>query len=285
VRLRMGVALALAATATLPLNGRKLVATDAIEAPKEFLQLAAHSRGTGAIYVHPYMKWNSMSGVLMIAIAKDLGRPIVNGYLGIAPPWFDYASRVLHRFPDPEAVWLLRRWKVETVVSLAARGRAEQPDGLERVFENAAGQEIWEMTAAKGDARHPSEADARPVGSARVDGTWSGIPPGRSGFFTVEGPSGFLVRAVEIHFEPSVVERVPAEVVVYAAGDAPRTRLNLGRSGLWIASLAADALLRRKAPIATVVLASAARGPLLLECRTSTAPPIGRIVLIGDHAQ
>jgi hypothetical protein len=114
-----GIAVAvLVAAAGASLYNRRLVASPAIEAPEDFVAFAAKSTSRGAIYVHPYMKWNSRSGVLMIAIARELGRPIVNGYLGINLPWFSYAANVLHRFPDPESLWLLRKWKVETVVSL-----------------------------------------------------------------------------------------------------------------------------------------------------------------------
>ena len=91
---------------------RELVASANLEAPRDLFELASHSRSAGALYVHPDLTWNTETGVWMIALAKVLGRPTVNGYLGVAPAWFGDASRVLHRFPDAEAVWLLRKWKV-----------------------------------------------------------------------------------------------------------------------------------------------------------------------------
>ena len=71
----IAVAVLLAAAGT-SLYTRRLVASPAIEAPKDFVAFAAKSKRKGAIYVHPYMKWNSRSGVLMIAIARELGREV-----------------------------------------------------------------------------------------------------------------------------------------------------------------------------------------------------------------
>ena len=140
------------------LRQRPVVASAPIEAPKDFLAAARHSVARGPIYVHPVMKWNSRSGVLMIAIARDLGRPIVNGCLGICPPWFIYATNVLHRFPDPEALWLLRQWKVETVVGVTGDVVGRRVDGLVKVYENNQGQVVWELGPG-GDTWHPSAPD------------------------------------------------------------------------------------------------------------------------------
>lgn len=83
---RASAAAAIAAAAMSSLYSRSLVASDVIEAPPDFFALASHSRRTGALYVHPYMKWNTLSGLWMIPSAKVLGRLIVNGSLGIQPP-------------------------------------------------------------------------------------------------------------------------------------------------------------------------------------------------------
>ena len=151
---RLGVAAIIVATALSSVYNRSLVDSPDIEAPREFVDLASRSQGHGAIYVHPYMKWNSMSGVLMIAIANELKRPIVNGYLGISPPWFIYASKVLHRFPDAEAVWLLRRWNVETVVSLAGDAGAEKAEVVHKTFGNAYGV-VWDSRSHRTRGRTP----------------------------------------------------------------------------------------------------------------------------------
>ena len=57
-----------------------------------------------------------------------------------------YASKVLHRFPDAEAVWLLRKWNVETVVSLAGDVGAEQAEAAHKTFANAYGV-VWDSTS------------------------------------------------------------------------------------------------------------------------------------------
>jgi hypothetical protein len=152
---RVGAAVAIVVAAMSSVYNRQVVASVNIEAPRDFVELASHSRGTGGMYVHPYMRWNTLSGVWMIPIAKELGRPIVNGYLGILPPWFTYASSVLHRFPDPESVWLLRKWKVDTVVSLVGNVGGEESAFVDKVFENQNGGVVYEIAAPPEDIPHP----------------------------------------------------------------------------------------------------------------------------------
>ena len=154
----------LLAAAGASLYNRRLVASPAIEAPEDFVAFAAKSTSRGAIYVHPYMKWNSRSGVLMIAIARELGRPIVNGYLGINLPWFSYAANVLHRFPDPESLWLLRKWKVDTVVSLGSDVNGEGLDQVQKVGQQP-DMAIFEVPAAERSVA-PVRRDA--VGARRA---------------------------------------------------------------------------------------------------------------------
>jgi hypothetical protein len=261
------------------LYSRPLVASPAIEAPQDVVAFVAQSKSRGAIYVHPYMKWNSRSGVLMIAIARELGRPIVNGYLGINLPWFSYAASVLHRFPDPEALWLLRKWKVDTVVSLGSDVKGE---GLEQV--RKAGQQpdmaIFEVPPA-GDVAHPSGEMPLSASQERIDATWTRRDRGSTSTFAITVPGGFSARGVEIHFKQTAVPLVPAAVDVYAVDGTARVRVNEGLSGQWLESLAADALVRRESPVATVRLLRPATGELELECRNSADPPIERVVLIG----
>jgi hypothetical protein len=267
------IAVALGAVARRP-----LVPSPTIEAPMGFVASVAQSHGKGAIYVHPYMHWNSPSGVTMIAIARELKRPIVNGYLGIILPWFVYASDVLGRYPDPEALWLLRKWKVETVVSLLGGVPLENltspvPPSLIA---------ITELPAAP-DVLHPSERHPATAGShERIDVPW--MPRGRDGVQVVgvKTPAGFSVAQVEVQFQSTAVARVPASIDIFGTDAASRVRLNDGQSGQWLESLAADALVRREAPVAAIRLVHQAQGDLELECRGSADPPIERIVLIGN---
>jgi hypothetical protein len=276
--IRGSAAAVLLAAAGATLYSRPLVASPPIEAPVDLVALAARSPRKGAIYVHPYMKWNSRSGVLMIAIAKELKRPIVNGYLGIIPPWFSYATEVLHRYPDPEALWLLRKWKVETVLSLVGDVQLEQ---LSAPFQpgDVAVREVEEAP----ELPHPSQPRTTSAGQMRVDAAWAPLDRERVPVSRVVAPAGFRVAAVEIHFQPTPGAPVPASVDVYAIDDTRRVRLNDGQSGEWLKSLAADALVRRQSPIATVTLVRPAAGELEIECRNSADPPIKRIVLIGDR--
>jgi hypothetical protein len=99
----------------------------------------------------------------------------------------------------------------------------------------------------------------------------------------VIAPAGFAVNRVEIHFEPTPASLLPASVDVYDAADAGHTRLNQGQSGQWLRSLAADALLRRELPVASVALTGPTRGPLELDFHNVANPSLARIVLSGRY--
>lgn len=280
---RLGAPVVVAVAAMSSVYSRQVVPSVDIEAPRDFIDLASHSRGSGAIYVHPYMRWNTLSGVWMIPIARELGRPVVNGYLGILPPWFSYATSVLHRFPDNESLWLLRKWKVETVVSLAGDVAGADSTLVDKVFDNGNGA-IYEVAASSEDVPHPS-GDACQVSGrqVRIERRWSPPEPsGDGGSSTVTVPNGFSAMGVEIAFGQSVVGRIPASIGVYAFDSGGRVRLNQGDSGEWIESLAADALLRRRSPVATIRLKGPEQRELQVEFDKSAAPPIERIALCGE---
>jgi hypothetical protein len=279
----IGTAAFVSAAMMSDLYTRPLVASADIEAPRDFIELASRSRGSGAIYVHPMMKWNARSGVLMIDIARELGRPVVNGCLGICPPWFVYASRVLHRFPDPEALWLLRRWNVATVVGVTGDVAGGRSDDVEKVFDSGHGQVVWEIRRPRADVPHPSAAlNSGTRGPARVDGTWSEAGSQDAATVTVEVPGGFVAHAVEVQFGQSIVQRIPDEIAIYAFDGALRVRLNQDDAGEWIESLAADALLHRESPVAAIALQRPVRGEFQVQFRNSAKPPIERMVLIGE---
>jgi hypothetical protein len=280
---RIGVAAIMTVAMIAGLYNREVGASAEIEAPRDFVALTLRSPGRGGIYVHPLMKWNTRSGVLMMAIARAVGRRIVNGSLGICPPWFIYATSVLHRFPDPEALWLLRKWNVETVVGVTGDVVGNQPDGLTKVFENGLGQVVWEISASKPAVPHPS-AGLNLAGRAyaRVEAKWSPAAPQDEGAVTVSVPAGFVVRIVEVRFAPSVIQRIPEEIAVYAVEGTQKVKLNRDHAGEWIESLAADALLRRESPVATIELSRPVRAELQVEFRNSAGPPTERIVLIGE---
>jgi hypothetical protein len=95
-------------------------------------------------------------------------------------------------------------------------------------------------------------------------------------------PEQFDLEAIEIQFEPSIVE-IPAAVAIYEYDGARGARLNQGNSGEWLHSLAAEALLRRASPVATVkvVLTRSTAKQLLLEFVNAPRPPIEGIVFLG----
>ena len=297
---RVGAAVVLVAATMFPAYNRTLIASTSIETPTEIVALASHSRATGAIYVHPRLQWNTPLGVWMISIAKALGRPMVNGYLGIAPPWFGYASSVLHRFPDPESLWLLRTWKVTTVVSLVGAVAGEDPAIVDKLFEDGTGV-LYELDAPPADLPHPSGTKCVvSEGQVRIDGASS--PPERvdgGAALTVTVPNGFVAKQVEVAFRPSLVEQIPESIDVYALEGPGRVRLNQDHSGEWIESLAADALLGRHSPLATIRLDGSEHRKLLIEFRKAarqrntdqntyanwwhlSLPPLGRIELCGE---
>jgi hypothetical protein len=261
---------------------RTLVASPSLDAPRNVVDLARKSTGTGGIYVHPYMKWNTPSSVLMIPAARDLGRPIVNGCLGIIPPWFFYATNVLHRFPDPEAVWLLQTWNVDTVVSLVGDVRAGEPANIRKVFEDTRGV-AYDIAASPGMLEHPSGAACSAGGSTtRLDAVVSPFTRTADGAaVSVTVPPGFMTTAVEIAFRQSVVEWLPASIDVRAVEGDGKPAVNDGRSGQWIQSLAADSLVHRLSPVATIKVRPADTATFEIEFRQSEKPPVERITLCG----
>jgi hypothetical protein len=278
--MRGTVATVVIAATMVGLYERKLVASADIEAPADFVQAARTSRRHGAIYVHPMMKWNARSGVLMVDFARRLGRPVVNGCLGICPPWFLYAGAVLHRFPDPEALWLLRTWGVETVVGVTGDVVGNQSKDVEKVFDNGHGLVVWELQPSEGGSWHPSAAVARLSGRVRSEASWSPGERTDAGVAMVRIPEGRRAEGVEVVFEPSIVDRIPTDIDVFAAEGDRRIRLNHDRAGTWIESLGAAALLRRDRPVAMVQFSRPVGGELELVFRNTPKPPIARLALI-----
>lgn len=280
---RLGAVIAIVTTTLWLAHSRPLVASERVEPPRDLVYVLSHSRGTGGVYVHPELIWNSRSGVFMIAVARQVRRPIVNGYLGIMPPWFAYAKSVLDKFPDPEALWLLRKWGVESVVTLAG-SVTEVPSDLHKVMDHE-GMALWEIGPAR-DEKHPSETG----GSAssmltRVELAWAPAPQSPTDGLILQLPGRLQPQALEIHFAQSVLERVPEVVNVYAFNGVRGTRLNLGRSGEWIESLAADALVRREWPVATIRLLQVDSRELLVDFQKSPEPLIKRIFVLGDWCE
>ena len=273
-----GAALAVIGGTLLAVYERPLAASPAIEAPPDFVKVAQHSQRQGAIYVHSDMTWNSTSGVLMIASARLLKRPIVNGHMGINPPWFAYAANVLHRFPDPEALWLLRKWNVDTVIS---RVPVDPPSGsFVKVFEDG-GLAVWDVASRGVEIAHPSAAPCR--GTTRAEAAWTAAQGGLDAI-AVKVPPGLQVGTVEIHFRGSVVSTLPASIGVYGSDGTSEVRINQQRSGDWIESLAADSLVRRKPTVASIAIAGTPSTALRVELGKSGSALLDRVVLCGETA-
>ena len=221
-----------------------------------FVASMAQSPGRGAIYVHPYMQWNSPSGVMMIAIAQGIETPDRQRLSGHHPA----VVRLRDRCPAPLP---------------GSRGAvaAAEMEGRNR------GQRLWwratraaDVTVPPGvlaiekippatDLSHPSEPRPETAGSDRTNRrALDATRPGGHQRFAVKTPAGFSVAQVEVHFQATPVARVPASIDVYGIDAAPRIRLNEGQSGQWLESLAADALVRRELPVATIRLAHPTTG-------------------------
>ena len=272
------VAVAVGVVALTPLVSRPLAVTRPVEAAPWFVSLASEAPGSAGLYVHPLMQWNTPSCVLMIDAARQVGRPFVNGCLGIIPPWFTVATEVLHRFPDPEALWLLRKWQVDAVVDLNSARPVDVTDAF-RVSSTHTDGRLFEILNPGPLSPHPSMATDALNGLAHIEVPWSHGP---SGGILVAAPEDVLVWAVEVRFslEQLVVHPIPTELVITADADrAPR--LNRGSAGHWMQSLAADALLARTAPVATVALEQPHRGALRVI--GGGRLPVDRIVLIGEQ--
>jgi len=285
---RNAAAVVVAAPLLVALHERPLAASAPVEAPKALVAAAFHSHSRGPIYVHPDMKWNSRSGVLMVAIARNLGRPVVNGCLGICPPWFIYAASVLQRFPDPEALWLLRRWKVQTVVGVTGDVVGGGVEAVVKAYENNEGLVVWEIGEPAAEVVHPSAPAPPGPGEqqARIEAEWSRSGESAdSGTVDVKVPPGFLVRAVEVQFADSVVRSIPDEVDVFAFDGDQRVRMNREHAGEWIESLAADAFVHRRRLRAVVALSGPLRDRFQIECRHAAQPAIEQIRLIGSRLE
>jgi hypothetical protein len=88
-----------------------------------------------------------------------------------------------------------------------------------------------------------------------------------------------------VSFSPTPVAAVPPAIDVYAIDRNQREKLNDGLSGQWLESLAADALVRREMPVATITLVHPVTGQLELESQGKMPPPVERIVLVGEQRQ
>lgn len=282
---QMGAAAILIAAAMSSIYNRQLFASADVAAPGDVIELASYSRSTGAMYVHPNADWNSIWGVRMIQTTRELDRPIVNGYLGFLPPWYEYASSVLRRFPDAEALWLLKRWKVDTVLRLVADNAGEPPPCMEKVFDDGRGRAVFELASCPDQGPHPSgdlqaasrhvRVEARWTPGQRTDGRW--IP--------ISVPTGFRATALEVRFERSPFDRIPSSIQVEGFDGTGVSRLNRDHSGEWIESLAADALVHRASPIAVIKFSRPARQQLRVSFRNSRKPPIEKMELIGEWAR
>jgi hypothetical protein len=142
------------------------------------------------------------------------------------------------------------------------------------------------MRPSSAPPAHPSGTDDRARdGQDRVELTGAQLRMVDGDGVELATPEGFQVTTVNIHFAPSVVIPIPEAAEVYSLGEIPPVSKNLGRSGTWLESLAADAFLRRRAPVAAVRLAGPQPGPLVLKFVPSIRPPIERIVLVGEWSR
>ena len=151
-------------------------------------------------------------------------------------------------------MWLLRRWNVETVVSLAGDVGAEKAEVVHKTFGNAYGV-VWDLDLTGPVAAHPSAGDQGHLQrGTRIDAPWTSAPRDEPGMLkvNVKVPHGFTAAALEVSFRQSVINQTPDEIGVYAFDGTRGIRLNQDHSGEWIESLAADALVRRASPVATV---------------------------------
>jgi len=163
---------------------------------------------------------------------------------------------------------------------------ADKAEPVHKTFGNGY-EVVWDLDLSGVVAAHPSVGDQGHLkGGTRIDASWTGAPRDEPGMRTVnvKVPHGFTAAALEVSFRQSVIDQTPDEIGVYAFDGTRGVRLNQDHSGEWIESLAADALVRRASPVATVTLNRTA-GDLQVEFRHSENPPIERIVLIGGSTR
>ncbi|MCC7185886.1 MAG: hypothetical protein IT185_06580 [Acidobacteria bacterium] len=275
-------AITLAVLSIWPLATRTTALTRRVEAAPWFVALAEKAPGTGPIYVHPLMTWNTPSCVLMPDAARQLGRPLVNGCLGVPPPWFGPAAEVLRRFPDAEAIWLLRRWGVQAVVHLSNDLHVPETTALRLETATSEGR-VYTVLDDGALPSHPSRGDTAETGRlARVS---VGEVTTEAEGIRIAAPDDVWIWGVEVQFstEGLVVAPMPTEITV-TADRAGAPRLNRAAAGHWMQSLAAEALLARTAPVAVIMFDAPHRGPLRL-LGAGLGTMVHRVVVLGEPSR
>ena len=142
----------------------------------------------------------------------------------------------------------------------------------------------WDLDVSRSDP-HPSAGVTDPNATKTVERSWNSGSEGGTAVATVGIPVDLAAASVEIAFQPSAVRVLPSRIDVFDSASPDGGRLNRGRSGDWIHSLAADALVRRRPVVATVMLNEPARREIRIRFVGSDNPPIAHILLHGRAAE
>ena len=163
--------------------------------------------GSGAVICVPLVMFDGNTPCMLQSL--EHGRPVVNGYSGLRPPFFEALVDQMSRLPSPESLVALHDLGVEFIVSdsaLAVDGGTETP-----LVERArfAGQLVYQMAwspeieAKLREASAPPPADPGPVPfavgeSATYTVRWTsgpvGIPAGEATIAVVPPPEAASFR-------------------------------------------------------------------------------------------
>lgn len=227
-------------------------------------ELLKNSSGPGALLELPFPQWNSWRGIMAMGWQHEHGRPIVTGYTGVSPAWYQYARLVFMRFPSRGSLWLMKKWNVDTVLlpdqddevdqrlqqyseALIPRGKSEGYRLFDLSFdmiddelggEVSAGELLWKVPELDGfpESRHLiGDGIATPGSSLRITG---------DDRLTFGIDDSLTLRAVEIDYGYGIGTHVPAAVKVLGLIDGEWKTLNVKHSGRYLHARAADLLMR-----------------------------------------
>jgi hypothetical protein len=111
----MIVSTLLIAVAFTGIIGSEFGVTVLNEIPDGYRLLDASTEKGGLLEL-PLIRWNNRLAVFRMAWQREHGRPIVDGMTSQAPPWFRHAREVFNTFPSDECLWLMRRWRIDSVL-------------------------------------------------------------------------------------------------------------------------------------------------------------------------
>jgi hypothetical protein len=231
----------------------------------EGYSLLKDSSGRGGLLELPLPVWTSHLAVYRIVWQREYGRSIVDGSSSLEPPWFAHAREVLNSFPSQESIWLLRRWKVGSVLAQSdflKGGGTLLTNKKGVVFEGSRGGMVLfdiDITSESHGFRDDQLSDSArwlvphfnsPAIAARLSDRITFhtksivLKSGQTLDFRID--PGDRLEAVMIDYGFALGAEIPSSLKVLAELDGEWRDITKGRTGGFLRSRTADLLLNRK---------------------------------------